>query len=162
MKKIILIIVLLIIVSVCTSCNTTPSDTQTSVSPTVVPTAVDSTIEPVETQEQTPQVTKTPEPTPTPMAPVSASVGIDEAYPALSFSRPLYFATAGDGSGYCYVVEQTGKILVFEDSPDADEANVFLDPYRNNRLRRQRKRSARPCLSSGLCRKRFVLRQLHG
>jgi glucose/arabinose dehydrogenase len=51
---------------------------------------------------------------------------IVEAYP-LSFEKPLYFAVAGDGSGDCYVVEQTGKIRVFEDSPDAANAPVFLD-----------------------------------
>ena len=127
MKKIILIVVLLIAASVFASCDTVPADTQTSVSPTVVPTVVDSTIEPVKTQEQTPQPTKSPEPTPTPIAPVSVSVGVEEAYPALSFSRPLYFVTAGDNSGYCYVVEQTGKVLIFEDSPDVSKASVFLD-----------------------------------
>jgi glucose/arabinose dehydrogenase len=127
MKKTILIIVLLIVASSFASCSTTPADLQIIDSPTAVPAAADSTIEPVQTDTPAPEVTQTAEPTPTPIAPVTVQVSVQDAYPSLSFSRPLYFVTAGDGSDHCYVVEQTGKILVFEDSPEVSKASVFLD-----------------------------------
>lgn len=50
-----------------------------------------------------------------------------EAYPSLDFEDPVYYTHAGDGSNKVYVVERTGKIKSFDNSPDADEANVFLD-----------------------------------
>ncbi len=50
-----------------------------------------------------------------------------EAYPYLVFEDPVFYTNAGDGSNKVYVVERTGKIKFFDNSPDADEANVFLD-----------------------------------
>lgn len=64
---------------------------------------------------------------PSSLGPVSVQMDMTEAYPNLRFERPLYFTVAGDGSGDAYVVEQTGKIKIFADSPDAPEAAVFLD-----------------------------------
>ena len=58
---------------------------------------------------------------------ISTKLELIDAYPSLSFEKPLFFTTAGDSSGDCYVVQQTGKILVFEDSFDTDEVAVFLD-----------------------------------
>ncbi|MHB1314517.1 MAG: PQQ-dependent sugar dehydrogenase [Christensenellales bacterium] len=61
------------------------------------------------------------------MAPVSVKLELAEAYPALSFEKPLYFAVAGDSSQDCYVVEQTGRIRVFKDRSDTADIYTFLD-----------------------------------
>ncbi len=49
------------------------------------------------------------------------------AFPNLSFQRPLLLTHANDDSGRLFVIEQTGRIFVFADRPDASEAEVFLD-----------------------------------
>jgi glucose/arabinose dehydrogenase len=61
------------------------------------------------------------------MAPVTAKFKLVQAYPALSFDNPVYFAVAGDNSQDCYVVEQTGRIRVFPDLPGTSKTSVFLD-----------------------------------
>ncbi len=66
-------------------------------------------------------------PASTTTGPVDIKLEITDAYPALSFNKPLYFTTAGDGSRDCFVVEQTGRILIFEDSSNAAKADTFLD-----------------------------------
>ena len=122
MKRILPLLIVIILVCALAGCGqTSPETPEQTISVTPEPT-------PVPTPEPTPVPTPEPtlEPTPTPIAPVSVTLEIAEAYP-LSFERPLYFAVAGDGSGDCYVVEQTGKIWVFSDSPDASDASVFLD-----------------------------------
>ncbi len=58
-------------------------------------------------------------PEPPPLGNMRVSPAFD-----LVFDRPLWLGTAGDGSGRLYVVEQSGRILVFE--PGAEEAQVFL------------------------------------
>jgi glucose/arabinose dehydrogenase len=45
----------------------------------------------------------------------------------LSFSRPVDLQDPGDGSGRLFIVEQAGVILVFQNSPGASSAEVFLD-----------------------------------
>jgi glucose/arabinose dehydrogenase len=49
------------------------------------------------------------------------------AFPQLTFSRPIFLTHAGDGSGRLFVVEQTGRIKVFDNRNDIDAAKVFLD-----------------------------------
>ncbi len=61
------------------------------------------------------------------MAPVSVKLGIVQAYPALTFEKPLYFIVAGDGTQDCFVVEQSGRIRIFTDRSDAANSAVFLD-----------------------------------
>jgi glucose/arabinose dehydrogenase len=64
---------------------------------------------------------------------LSASAGaqaqfpIDNAFPALGFSRPVDLQNAGDGSDRLFVVEQAGRILVFENRTDVATSSVFLD-----------------------------------
>lgn len=60
-------------------------------------------------------------------APGKVSVKLVQAYPNLTFDRPLDFLHAGDGSGRIFVVEKTGKIKVFKNDPQVKSAQVFLD-----------------------------------
>ena len=53
---------------------------------------------------------------------------IPDAFPNLaSFYRPIGITHAGDGSGRLFLVEQTGRIWVFEDREDVSTRTVFLD-----------------------------------
>src|SRR5262245_54850782 len=49
------------------------------------------------------------------------------AFPKLTFQRPVFLTHAGDGSNRVFVVEQAGRILVFENRSDIEQAEVFLD-----------------------------------
>ncbi len=50
-----------------------------------------------------------------------------EAFPNLSFDKPLYIGGAGDGDNQLYVVEKRGIIWMFPNEKDAAEPVVFLD-----------------------------------
>src|SRR3989339_1275940 len=52
---------------------------------------------------------------------------LQEAFPNLTFSSPLDLQNAGDGTDRIFVVEQAGKIYVFENNPGATIKNKFLD-----------------------------------
>lgn len=52
---------------------------------------------------------------------------VENAFPNLSFSNPLYLDHAGDGSNRLFVVEQGGTIQVFENDPSTSNATTFLD-----------------------------------
>ncbi len=56
-----------------------------------------------------------------------AQFPIENAFPKLSFNRPVDLQHAGDGSGRLFVVEQEGRVLVFPDNPSVETAEVFLD-----------------------------------
>lgn len=56
-----------------------------------------------------------------------AAYQVISAYPALSFTRPVDFQHAGDGSGRVFVVEQRGVISVFDDKTDVGDKKTFLD-----------------------------------
>lgn len=58
---------------------------------------------------------------------VQKKIDVVGAFPQLSFERPVDLQNAGDGSNRLFVVEQAGRILVFENDPAATEAAVFLD-----------------------------------
>ena len=49
------------------------------------------------------------------------------AFPNLNFNDPVGIYTTGDGSDRLFVVEQPGKIKVFENSSSATSTQVFLD-----------------------------------
>lgn len=130
MRKIIYIIPLLLILISLASCAV-PSDIVSAAPATVTASgqqevtntpAAEASAEP--TTEATPAETA---PISTPIAPVSLNLEIKDAYPALSFARPLYFAVPGDGSNNCFVLEQAGRIKIFDNRPDVAEASVFLD-----------------------------------
>ncbi len=49
------------------------------------------------------------------------------AFPKLTFERPVFIADAPDDRNELYVLEQSGRILVFENRDDVATAAVFLD-----------------------------------
>jgi glucose/arabinose dehydrogenase len=58
-------------------------------------------------------------------APALPSVRLVRAFPRLEFRRPVCITHAGDDR--LFVVEQQGRILVFENRPDVEQAGVYLD-----------------------------------
>ena len=56
-----------------------------------------------------------------------AQIEIVNAFPNLSFSSPLDFQHAGDGSNMVYVVERAGRIERFENISSVSSSNTFLD-----------------------------------
>ena len=50
-----------------------------------------------------------------------------DAYPNLSFTRPVDYQYADDSTNRVFVVEQRGVISVFEDDPVVSDKQVFLD-----------------------------------
>ena len=51
---------------------------------------------------------------------------IANAFPGITFKRPLEFQDAGDGSGRIFIAEQSGRIFVIP-APGAVKADLFLD-----------------------------------
>ena len=49
------------------------------------------------------------------------------AFPLLTFKRPVGLTHAGDGSDRLFVIEQRGRVRVFENRSDSDDAGVFID-----------------------------------
>ncbi|MCK6621948.1 MAG: PQQ-dependent sugar dehydrogenase [Calditrichaceae bacterium] len=59
--------------------------------------------------------------------PVSGQIELQQAFPALSFTRPVDLQHPGDGTNRLFVVEQRGVISVFENDPAAASKTTFLD-----------------------------------
>ncbi|MGD8627895.1 MAG: PQQ-dependent sugar dehydrogenase, partial [bacterium] len=57
----------------------------------------------------------------------SAVVTIENAFPMLSFTRPVDLQNAGDGSNRLFVVEQRGLISVFDNFAGVPSKSTFLD-----------------------------------
>ncbi len=60
-------------------------------------------------------------------ATTNAQFSLEEAFPNLSFSSALYLTHAGDGSNSIFVLERSGRIKVFENSPSTLTSKTFLD-----------------------------------
>lgn len=52
---------------------------------------------------------------------------LQEAFPNLSFSNPLFLTHSGDGTNRIFVVEQTGIIKVFENNANISSSKQFLN-----------------------------------
>src|SRR5690625_5146383 len=52
---------------------------------------------------------------------------VTEAFPNLSFNRPLGLTHAGDQTGRIFVAEQDGLIYAFEKDSRVSQKNLFLD-----------------------------------
>jgi|WetSurMetagenome_2_1015567.scaffolds.fasta_scaffold16889_3 glucose/arabinose dehydrogenase len=52
---------------------------------------------------------------------------LENAFPNLSFNNPVYLTNSGDGSNRIFVVEQSGKIMVYPNSSSTLTAKTFLD-----------------------------------
>lgn len=57
----------------------------------------------------------------------TGNIIVKEAYPQLSFTRPVDFQHAGDNSDRVFVVEQRGIISVFPNDEEVGEKDIFLD-----------------------------------
>ncbi|MCF6154703.1 MAG: glucose sorbosone dehydrogenase [Candidatus Brocadia sp.] len=55
------------------------------------------------------------------------SYKLQDAFPNLSFNRPLDLQHAGDGTNRLFVVSQNGLISVFENTSNVKSAKIFLD-----------------------------------
>ena len=55
------------------------------------------------------------------------AVTYEQAFPSLSFEFPLEIQNAGDGSNRLFVVEQSGKIKVFQNEKNTTQQNTFID-----------------------------------
>ncbi len=62
-----------------------------------------------------------------PLRPSNGQYDAENAFPNLSFSDPVEFIAANDGSTQVFVVEQAGIIKVFENSSKTAKASTFLD-----------------------------------
>ena len=62
-----------------------------------------------------------------PMPDTPLAVKAVRAFPELKFRRPVLLTNAGDGSNRIFVGSQPGKIFVFQNKPDVEEADLFLD-----------------------------------
>ena len=56
-----------------------------------------------------------------------AQLQLQEAFPNLVFTNPVDFQYPKDGTNRLFVIEQTGIIMVFQNSSSASSAKVFLD-----------------------------------
>jgi glucose/arabinose dehydrogenase len=58
---------------------------------------------------------------------LNAQYTLQNAFPNLTFSNPIFLTHAGDGTDRIFVVEQAGRIKVFPNSPNASVAKEFLN-----------------------------------
>ncbi|GAB3342496.1 PQQ-dependent sugar dehydrogenase [Larkinella ripae] len=65
--------------------------------------------------------------TETPGTTAPPSIQLTNAFPGLKFNRPVEFTHAGDGTNRLFVLEQEGKIRVFENNSSAKTAETYLD-----------------------------------
>jgi len=56
-----------------------------------------------------------------------AQYTLQNAFPNLSFSSPVFLTHAGDSTDRVFVIEQAGRIKVFPNSSSSSTAKVFLD-----------------------------------
>jgi len=64
---------------------------------------------------------------PVPMLPGEGTVELVKAFPGLLFDHPLDLQSPEDGSDRIFVLEQGGRIRVFQNDPQATETSIFLD-----------------------------------
>jgi glucose/arabinose dehydrogenase len=59
----------------------------------------------------------------------NSDITILNAFPGISFTRPVFLTHAGDGSDRIFIVEQPGRIKVFPNDPEVNNARVstFID-----------------------------------
>ena len=62
-----------------------------------------------------------------PVTPENETLQIIEKFPGLTFERPLDLQSPNDGTNRLFIVEQTGRIFVFENTPTVNESTLFLD-----------------------------------
>ena len=58
---------------------------------------------------------------------IISDYNVENAFPNLSFQDPVGIHHAGDGSNRIFVLEQKGRIKVFDNNPNILNAQTFLD-----------------------------------
>lgn len=58
---------------------------------------------------------------------IQAQLTLQDAFPNLTFSSPVFLTHAGDNTDRIFVIEQPGRIKVFPNSSSASNAKTFLD-----------------------------------
>ncbi|MEJ2105032.1 MAG: PQQ-dependent sugar dehydrogenase, partial [Ignavibacteriaceae bacterium] len=58
---------------------------------------------------------------------VKAQFTLQDAYPNLSFTNPVFLTHAGDGTNRVFVIEQAGIIKVFPNTQSTSDAKIFLN-----------------------------------
>ena len=78
---------------------------------------------------RTPIPSPTTPPTPIPVADTGSlpALNVERVFQNLSFERMVQLTRSGADDGMLYVVLQPGRVTVFEDDADVEEATVFLD-----------------------------------
>ena len=56
-----------------------------------------------------------------------AQYTLENAFPDLTFSLPVFLTNAADSSDRIFVVEQSGRIKVFQNSSSVQSSKIFLD-----------------------------------
>ena len=59
--------------------------------------------------------------------PAYGQLSFEVAFPNLTFNAPIDFEHADDGSDRLYVSERDGRVMVFENQPEASSLTAFLD-----------------------------------
>ena len=57
----------------------------------------------------------------------TAQLKIEQAFPNFTFQQPVDIQNSGDGTNRLFILEQAGKIWVFENGPGTSEKKLFLD-----------------------------------
>lgn len=97
-----------------------PDQTTGSVSRPAAQTVQEASVLPAIDAGKTPAARLTTNPKPT-------TVRVVNAYPKLKFDAPVEYTYANDGTNRVFVVEQPGRIRVFDNNPSAESAGTYLD-----------------------------------
>ncbi|GAB3919738.1 PQQ-dependent sugar dehydrogenase [Larkinella terrae] len=62
-----------------------------------------------------------------PVVTTPPTVQLENAFPALKFTQPVELTHSGDGTNHLFLVEQEGRIRVFENSASVKTADTYLD-----------------------------------
>jgi glucose/arabinose dehydrogenase len=55
------------------------------------------------------------------------TIQLADAFPHLTFTKPIFLTHPGDGTNRLFVVQQNGIVLVFDNDPATTSTSVFLD-----------------------------------
>lgn len=109
---------LFLLFSLCLLVSCASSEEETISPSSQIESSSESDLSVTESQEETITVPENFEP---------VTYEIVDAYENLSFNQPLYFTSANNGSNTVFVVERTGRVYSFENSPTVNKKEVFID-----------------------------------
>jgi uncharacterized repeat protein (TIGR03806 family) len=56
-----------------------------------------------------------------------AEMDMEQVFSNIDLNQPVFLTHANDGSDRVFIVERSGKIIVFQNNPDVQESKIFLD-----------------------------------